>query len=222
MKRAVKEKRRYRRLPWEEWYELARRYYRENGDLLIPEDYESKEGYKLGRWIERQRMNCRKRPELIGEERRRKLNEIGMVWSLEKRYEWEFWISRCEEYYQEHSDLEVPVRYEREGVRLGYWIVQQRRRRQRGEMSEREKEDLERYGMRWQSAGRRRWEEWYRIAERYYQQYGNLDVKISYADAEGNRLGMWIGVQRERYRKRRKPYMSEEEKKALNRLGMRW
>ena len=41
-----------RRLSWDEWYKLAKRYRDIHGDLLVPKDYACPGGEKLGRWIE--------------------------------------------------------------------------------------------------------------------------------------------------------------------------
>ena len=45
----------YARLSWDEWYELAKEYYSLEHHLKIPVNYKTREGYLLGRWIERQR-----------------------------------------------------------------------------------------------------------------------------------------------------------------------
>lgn len=48
-------KKKRKQLDFEDWYEIAKKYYEEHGDLLVPRIYEDEEGHKLGRWIERLR-----------------------------------------------------------------------------------------------------------------------------------------------------------------------
>ena len=67
---------------WNEKYALARSYYEAHGNLNIPLSY-SVNGVKLGRWISNIRSK-RKHPGssgmVLGEERIRQLDRIGMDW----------------------------------------------------------------------------------------------------------------------------------------------
>ena len=68
---------------WNEGYQEAKRYFEAHGDLKVPVDYVSPDGYALGKWVKRQRYT-RQNPEKSGavltEERIAKLDEIGMRW----------------------------------------------------------------------------------------------------------------------------------------------
>ena len=68
---------------WNEGYQEAKRYFDAHGDLNVPADYVSPNGYNLGNWVKRQRYT-RQNPEKSGavltEERIAKLDEIGMRW----------------------------------------------------------------------------------------------------------------------------------------------
>ena len=68
---------------WNEGYQEAKRYFDAHGDLKVPVDYVSPDGYALGKWVKRQRYT-RQNPEKSGavltEERIAKLDEIGMRW----------------------------------------------------------------------------------------------------------------------------------------------
>ena len=90
-------------------------------------------------------------------------------------------------------------------------------------LAEKQIRDLERFGMTWGFYERKVWEDWFRLAEMYYQKYGNLLVPASYQTAGGDRLGSWIFVQRERYRgvNGRRP-LSREQVKALEGISMVW
>lgn len=69
---------------WQSAYARAEEYYRQNGDLNIPYVYCTADGYRLGRWLARQKSakkapgkhsNCIMTPERI-----QKLERIGVVW----------------------------------------------------------------------------------------------------------------------------------------------
>ena len=72
---------------WEEMYEFAKNYYEELGNLLVPTDFTTSNGYiyepngsiKLGQWI----INCRNSFK-DDADKRAKLDSIGMVWNIKK------------------------------------------------------------------------------------------------------------------------------------------
>ena len=73
---------------WQSAYALAEAYYRQNGNLNIPYAYCTPDGYKLGRWLARQKSakrapgknsNCVMTPERIA-----KLEKIGVMWDVGK------------------------------------------------------------------------------------------------------------------------------------------
>ena len=68
---------------WNEGYQEAKCYFDAHGDLNVPADYVSPNGYNLGNWVKRQRYT-RQNPEkscaVLTEERIAKLDEIGMRW----------------------------------------------------------------------------------------------------------------------------------------------
>ena len=72
---------------WNEGYQEAKHYFETHGDLKVPVDYVSPDGYALGKWVKRQRYT-RQNPEKSGavltEERIAKLDEIGMRWENQK------------------------------------------------------------------------------------------------------------------------------------------
>ena len=68
---------------WNEGYQEAKRYFDAHGDLNIPAEYVSPNGYNLGNWVKRQRYtrhNPEKSCAVLTEERIAKLDEIGMSW----------------------------------------------------------------------------------------------------------------------------------------------
>jgi len=68
---------------WNEVYQAAKRYFEAHGDLKVPVNYVSPEGYALGRWVKRQRyarLNPEKSSAVLTPERIALLDAIGMQW----------------------------------------------------------------------------------------------------------------------------------------------
>ena len=74
---------------WQNAYHRAEEYYRQNGNLNIPYAYCTADGYKLGRWLARQK-SARKSPGknsncVMTLERAAKLEKIGIVWDASEQ-----------------------------------------------------------------------------------------------------------------------------------------
>ena len=69
---------------WNQGYQEAKYYFEAHGDLRVPVNYASPEGYALGKWVKRQRYT-RQNPEkscgALTEERMERLDAIGMIWN---------------------------------------------------------------------------------------------------------------------------------------------
>ena len=216
-------KRNYRRLDWEQWLSLAAEYYRTNGDLLIDRSY-MVSGYRLGRWIERQRaMYNGVLNSTLNEKRIAALEAIGMVWKLEYRSPWDCWMEQVQLYYEEYGDICVPKNYKSGNYCLGNWIAMQRKKYAKGLLTEEQIAELQAYGMSWSEGERRAWDEWYRDAKAYYAANGDLLVPIAYTTKEGRLLGQWIAVQRERKRgEHNRTPITKKQIALLGKLDMVW
>lgn len=217
-------KKSYCRLDWEQWFSLASEYYRSYGNLLVEESYITAGGYRLGRWIERQRaMYNGVIRSTLTEERIEALESIKMVWKLEYRSPWDCWMKEVKKYYEDHGNLAVPRSYKSGIFWLGNWVDEQRKRYSKGALSEEKIKALESCGMVWYEVRQRRWEEWYEDAADYYRSHGNLAVPLSYRTSEGRLLGRWLAVQRERisgdYNRSR---LTAKQVAMLNEIGMVW
>lgn len=111
---------------WNKKFNLAKAYYEEHGDLLIPNDY-MVNGIRLGRWIQTQR-DCylKKNNCLFTEERIDKLNSIDMVWDY-KSYCWNRMFNALVVYKNTFNSLLVPQTYiTSDNLHLGIWVNSQR------------------------------------------------------------------------------------------------
>lgn len=64
---------------WESHYSLAKKYYKENGNLLIPVAYQV-DGFNLGGWVVHQRQKYKENR--LSDYQIKKLNSIKMVWKV--------------------------------------------------------------------------------------------------------------------------------------------
>ncbi len=66
--------------PWETGFLHAQEYFREQGNLEVPNAFVCEDGYRLGKWISNQRA-AYAAGERLSEEQVQRLIKIGMVWS---------------------------------------------------------------------------------------------------------------------------------------------
>ena len=234
---------------WNRNYNLAKAYYNQHGNLLIPRRFKTKdginydeEGVNLGTWIMGQRKtyfgkgtNAALTPEQI-----KLLEDIGMVWDANVA-SWNRNYNLAKAYYNQHGNLLIPERfktkdginYDEEGVNLGTWIMGQRRAyRGAGQMAKLTPEQiklLEDIGMVW-DANVASWNRSYNLAKAYYNQHGNLLIPTKFKtkdginhDENGVNLGTWIIRQRRAYfGKGTNAALTPEQIKLLEDIGMVW
>ncbi len=182
---------------WDLMYSLAKTYYGKYGNLEVPADYTTEDGYPLGEWINTQR-RLRKGTAsgCLTAERISRLDAIGMVWTSFQDRLWEKNYSAAKAYYEMHGDLDIKSDHVTEdGVHLGSWISSIRTYekagvRQKYLTAERIKQ-LNDIGMIWGKTDLF-WERNYAAASGYYREHGDLDVPATYVDADGIKLGSWI------------------------------
>ncbi len=218
-------------MTWEEMYEYAKKYYKHHGNLEVPYNFKTNNGYeqsengkiKLGYWINNQRQKVTQESE-----QGQKLLQIGM--RFENKYlSWEDYYDLAKAYYEHHGNLEIQARfktnngyeYDETGkINLGIWIFNQRQKI----LPESEKgQKLLQIGMRFGNKFLS-WDEMYNLAKTYYEYHGNLEIKQTFKTDNGYEqskngkinLGFWIHTQR-------KNLTPESEKgQKLLQIGMRF
>ncbi len=163
---------------WNENYSLAKIYYEHYGDLLIPQGFKTKNGYKidkdgtdLGVWISKQRnaYNGTGKGKLTSG-RIKRLEAIGMIWNakklvdIENEKNWNENYSLAKTYYEHYHNLMIPTNWrtingydevteempEYENSRkLGRWIARQRTSYKKGKFTSEQIKKLEAIGMIW-------------------------------------------------------------------------
>lgn len=207
---------------WEKGFASAQKYRTEHGDLLVPVRYRDKNDFALGEWIVYNRQ--RYLGGNLTQNRIERLEAIGMVWSTSNDL-WEQNYAAATQYYLEHGDLEVPIKYETpSGFGLGVWLGAQRAAHKAGELPQEQVERLDALGMDWTNRNDRKWMSLYDVAAAYYHEHGNLNVPSEYFTPDGVLLGKWVARQRYAYLNpdRSSARVTPERKALLDKLGMVW
>ena len=209
---------------WNEHYKKAKEYYLEHGDLLVPCNYVTPDGFNLGIWLNSQRQaykgigTCK-----LNKEQIKLLDEIKMIWDL-REYKWYMSFKAVKKYYLEHGNLNIPNNLITEdGIHLRNWLDYLK---YSNNLSEDKKELLKEIGYDFEKLNDKNWNFNYNLAKLYFEKYGNLRIPynfktkdgISY-DEDGAPLGQWITTQRRCYREKK---LSQEKIDLLNKIGMVW
>lgn len=149
---------------WHEMYALAQNYYYHYGNLEVPYNFKTSNGYEvddqkgqnLGMWINNQRINVKK-PNYL-HERRVKLEQIGMRFNSFNEELWNSMYELAKAYYCHYGNLIINQKFktsngyepdEEFGKNLGVWIATQRDNYQKGKISEQRITLLNSIGMVW-------------------------------------------------------------------------
>jgi hypothetical protein len=150
---------------WEEGYGELLTYYEKYGDADVKARYVSDSGFPLGKWVSNLRGKVKNKgmDQALTPEQQQKLAAVGMIWNKrgekqERQGEYaRLWNTKFElarDYYEKHGDLNIPVAYCVDGVRLGRWIsnIRGKRRNPRSSgmvLDENRIRQLDSIGMNW-------------------------------------------------------------------------
>ncbi|MDB2644313.1 helicase associated domain-containing protein, partial [Luminiphilus sp.] len=187
-----------------------KQYYAEQGDCLVPNKYVSQSGFKLGNWVN----NQRQAGATLTKERVDRLNRIGFIWDPYEQ-QWEEGFSALKQYYAEHGDCLVPLRYATpSGFKLGNWVSNQRKAATT--LSKERLDRLNRIGFVWDPY-EQQWEKGFAALEQYYAEHGDCLVPGDYLDQSGYKLGSWVSEQR-----KKKDRLGRMRLDKLNNIGFVW
>eukprot|EP00581_Thalassiosira_minuscula_P007000 CAMPEP_0183706548 /NCGR_PEP_ID=MMETSP0737-20130205/3328_1 /TAXON_ID=385413 /ORGANISM="Thalassiosira miniscula, Strain CCMP1093" /LENGTH=498 /DNA_ID=CAMNT_0025933963 /DNA_START=170 /DNA_END=1666 /DNA_ORIENTATION=+ len=112
---------------WQKNFDSLLKYKNEHGDVRVPRLYTKNP--KLGEWVTDQRRQWKSKmegkPSLMTEERKAKLDEIGFVWKVRDRADWNDRYEQLLEFKKENGHCIVPQHYTRNRA-LGKWVAKQR------------------------------------------------------------------------------------------------
>ncbi|OUO90132.1 Helicase associated domain protein [Cloacibacillus sp. An23] len=214
---------------WDSMYKLAKAYYEKHHNLDIERRYVTPEGYALGSWLNTQKLvKAGKIHGVLTEERRQKLNAIGIDWQSKYDRAWEKYYNALCKYRYDNGNIDIKANYVTEdGIELGAWISNLRtakNSRRRGYyLTDERISMLNKLGMIWDKIDFQ-WEKNYQACVEYYEKHRNLDIPAGYTTAEGLRVGAWIRRIRKARDGRLKggATLTKEQIARLDAIGMNW
>ncbi len=215
---------------WRQIYNLAKNYYEHYGDLLIPRNFKTINGYeynekgiKLGVWLNTQRVHFNS----MKSERKELLEKIDFTMNAFET-KWQKMYELAKIYYEHYGDLLIPRKfrtlngyeYSEDGVNLGFWIGTQKSNYDK--FSEERKKMFEKIGF-IKNLNDSKWQAMYELAKAYFLHYNNLYIDINFKtingyefDENGVSLGPWIANQRKLIEH------GSERERLLTNIGMIW
>lgn len=201
---------------WEAWFAALQEFVSQQGHAVVPKDHQVAGGY-LGPWVSEQRQRFA-RGRLTSDRQERLETLPGWVWAP-RDDRWNRHYESLLMYVEREGDADVPQHHRENGLGLGFWVAQQRRALDRGELAAESSTLLTSLpGWTW-NRKEDRWQEAFRHLEDFVSREGHSIVKSSHIE-NGFALGSWVAGQRQLYRN---GSISAERKELLEAaVGWRW
>ncbi|MFH9727903.1 Helicase associated domain protein [Streptomyces sp. NPDC017254] len=185
---------------WRRGLAAALAYRSDHGDLAVPYEYRTADGFALGVWVARQR-SARTRGEL-SQERVGQLEELGMIWS-HTEVAFAEGLSAARGWALEHGHLLAPTDAMWEGYAVGVWLKNQRAAarqdrggQEAGGLSTARRRALEDIDPSWCPAWSVAWQRCFHLARLHVQDGQVLPEQPGQVVVQGEDLGRWAGGQR--------------------------
>lgn len=191
------------------WYNFAlvKKYLETNNNLNLSDlktviGYYGENAY-LGNWLSQQRN--RRISNNLSDLQIEALDSIHMVWEkgLSSKEQWLLNYEEAKKYKDKWGNLLIPKDYTVIGLNgielhVGVWVRNQRARYEAGGLTDEQVELLVKIGMVWRVSDLK-WNEYFKIAKKYWERYGNLFVLPTSNINNAKALYSWLAKQREAY-----------------------
>lgn len=118
-------------------------FYQENEHCQITDSYTDKALYSFVRKL-------RSKKEQLPKEVIKRLEKIHFIWDVQEE-KWETQYQQLEEYQKEHGNANIPQSYQGKGdISLGNWVVQQRKKKRTGKLTNDKITKLNKVGFVWE------------------------------------------------------------------------
>ncbi len=126
---------------------------------------------------------------------------------------WDEWYGLLQRFHKREGHCRVPQGYEMDGLNLGFWVSNQRRRKK--ELSPDQLTRLKCLDFSWDPLADK-WEQGFALLQMYHQREGHCHVP-RWHEEDGFNFGAWVNTQRF-YKEKLKP----DQLKRLNSIGFVW
>lgn len=172
---------------------------------------------ELTKWVKVQRQSFRKG--LLSGAKINRLNEIHFEWNSRSGQE-AIWYKRLDElkkYKKQYGDCDVPRKWKVNNG-LSIWVELQRKKREKGKLTNEKTEELNRLRFIWNPINvlDKLWEKRFYELKEYKKKYGHCNVPKNWD--KNNSLASWVSLQRKNYKKGK---LSPERLKKLCELNFK-
>ncbi len=195
-------------IDWEGGFAALETFRAREGHCRVPQVH-VESGYRLGKWVARQR----KVSDTMPAERRQRLEAIGFEWNLLANNDWERRIATLEKFKAREGHCRVPQGHVEGGFKLGSWVSNQRNAE--GTLPAERKHQLDAVGFEWDPLAID-WERGFAALEAFREREGHCRVPAGLVDG-GFKLGNWVSVWRQGRDK-----LSIERRQRLAAIGFEW
>ena len=205
---------------WERNFAALEAYKKERGNVLVPYNYKTFDGFGLGWWVRNQRRE--EKLGKLGRDKKHRLEQVGFVWNPRHvKHTWEQSFQKLLAYKKEHGNVLVRYNYKTsDGFGLGRWVSYQRREEKLGKLGRDKKHRLEQVGCVWNTRNSpHTWEQSFQMLLAYKKEHGNVLVRYNYKTFDGFGLGRWVSYQR---REEKLGKLGRDKKHRLEQVGCVW
>ncbi|MGY1660771.1 Helicase associated domain protein [Geodermatophilus sp. SYSU D00705] len=187
-----------------------------NGHPRVPRAHRTEGGFTLGAWVSGRRQD--RKVGRLTEERITALDALGFVWDAGVA-DFARGLAALKAYVATNGHARVPRSHRSEdGFALGSWVVDRRRARTRGRLTDDQVAALESTGMVWDPYGEN-FARGLAELEAYVAEWGDSRVPQNFRAKNGFALGAWVSNRRRDWKQER---LSAEQSARLEALGFVW
>ena len=197
-------------------------YFFTYGNLDVPADYVSGSGVKLRSWLDYQRRSyAGMTHSTLSGERKAQLDRLGFDWELRKKEDtWPRYYRSLQEYLNTHGGQMPLQKYvDDQGLKLGYWLSNQRVKYRRGELEPEHERLLRKLGVELDNAKEKSWQTGYQQLIEYFRKNSTAVVPATFKTEDGYPLGEWLRTQ---IKYEASGILKSDRKAKLDKLGVRW
>jgi len=135
---------------WESNYRLLVKFQQREGHSNVPNSH-VEDGMKLGKWLSEQRNQMKKGK--LDKSVEKRLKDVGVVWAVHLE-EWENNYRLLIKFQQREGHSHVANYHIEDGIRLGYWLCTQRKKKKKGKLDIECEKQLDKIGVVWAFSSR--------------------------------------------------------------------
>ena len=177
---------------WNNKFSYLEEYVNANGDSLVPFEFVTKDGIKLGVWVGHQRRNKQHLTEI----QKIKLESLSK-WSWDVLEDgWNTAFIYLKTFSEKYLHTYVPNKYKTDdGFALGSWVLRQRSNKNLLAEEYIRKLDNLKY-WKWDNYKESQWEESFKYLQEFVEEYGTSEVPQNSEFYKDFNLGYWVSWQR--------------------------